>query len=184
MLLASTGTILLQAYELSQQFQLDISTAFTILYSASVGQVWIIRIITSLIIIGLIIAHYLLKKRSIKNIQNQKKDEKTITKFDTNINSIALYLIIIIVPVTLFSNSMVSHSNALKYFSSLAVSVGRLHFIAVFIWIGGLFYNSTTILKKIKQYIKDNYENTSSNINYEINNNINTINNNFKYQSR
>ena len=44
MLLASTGTILLQAYELSQQFQLDISTAFTILYSASVGQVWIIRI--------------------------------------------------------------------------------------------------------------------------------------------
>jgi copper transport protein len=71
---------------------------------------------------------------------------------------------------------MVSHSNALKYFSSLAVSIDWLHFIAISIWIGGLFYISTTILKKNKTSIKVNCENPS-NINYEINNNINTINN-------
>jgi copper transport protein len=74
---------------------------------------------------------------------------------------------------------MVSHSNALKYFSSLAVSIDWLHFIAVSIWIGGLFYISTTILKKNKTSIKDNCENPS-NINYEINNNINTINNDYQ----
>src|SRR5215212_2509685 len=44
---ASSGSIILQTYELSQQLQLDLYTAFSILFSASVGQVWIIRILTS-----------------------------------------------------------------------------------------------------------------------------------------
>jgi copper transport protein len=157
MILASTGTILLQVYELSQQLQLDMYTAFTILYSASVGQVWILRLTTSIIIVGLAFAYYLLKKRSIKNIQTQAKDKKTITKFNISTISIALFAMIIIVSINLFSNSMVSHSNALKYFSSLAVSIDLLHFVAVSVWIGGLFYISTILLKKNKTITDNNY---------------------------
>jgi copper transport protein len=169
-ILASTGTILLQAFELSQQLQLDMYTAFTILYSASVGQVWILRLTTSIIIVGLAIAYYLLKKRrSIKNIQNQKKVKKIITKFNINTSSIALFAIIIIVSINLFSNSMVSHSNALKYFSSLAVSIDWLHLVAVSVWIGGLFYISTVLLKKNKTITDNNY-NILSNSNYDTNN--------------
>lgn len=52
--------------------------------------------------------------------------------------------------INLFSNSMVSHSNSLSSFSSFAVSIDWIHFMAVSIWIGGLFYLSSIVLQILK----------------------------------
>ncbi|MGN6622725.1 MAG: copper resistance D family protein [Candidatus Nitrosocosmicus sp.] len=153
---ASTGAILLQAYELSNQIQLDISVAFSILYSTSVGQVWIIRIITSLLFIGVITCHYMLQRKQknggkTESIQSQKENKKNL--YRPSIVPIILSVMIIIASINLFSNSMVSHSNALKTFSVFAVPIDWLHFIAVSIWVGGLFYISLIILKRRDSYL-------------------------------
>ena len=43
---------------------------------------------------------------------------------------------------------MVSHSNSLDSFSSLAVSVDWIHFMSVSIWVGGLFYLTVLFTKR------------------------------------
>ena len=43
---------------------------------------------------------------------------------------------------------MVSHSNSLDSFSSLAVSVDWIHFMSVSIWVGGLFYLTVLFAKR------------------------------------
>ena len=51
-LLSGTSLFLLQAFSLSSELGIDVSTTFTILSSTPVGPVWNIRVITSLIIIA------------------------------------------------------------------------------------------------------------------------------------
>jgi hypothetical protein len=49
----STGIMLLSSYELAQNLELDISSAFWIIYSTPVGDVWMLRVATSFVIIGI-----------------------------------------------------------------------------------------------------------------------------------
>ena len=58
--------------------------------------------------------------------------------------------------VSIFSNSMVSHNTALSFFPSLAISLDWLHFMAVSIWLGGLFYISSILLMTIRLSIRKN----------------------------
>ena len=51
----STGIILVSAYELSRETTMDLFSTLFILYPTSVGQVWAIRIATSLLTMGLAI---------------------------------------------------------------------------------------------------------------------------------
>src|SRR4029078_9660769 len=51
LILFSTGIILLSSYELAQNLEFDLSSAFWIVYSTSVGDVWMLRIVTSFVII-------------------------------------------------------------------------------------------------------------------------------------
>ena len=52
--------------------------------------------------------------------------------------------------VSIFSNSMVSHNTALSFLPSLAISLDWFHFMAVSMWLGGLFYISSILLMTIK----------------------------------
>ncbi len=147
-IITSTGLMLIQSYELSQDLSQDLFSSFSILYETSVGQVWTTRIITSLIITALVFSHYMVKKNTIKK---KTKGDPTQQQIGGNIfNTISTILslgIIVVSSINLFSNSMLSHSNSL---SSLAVSVDWVHFVSVSIWIGGLFYLSSILLKSIK----------------------------------
>jgi putative copper export protein len=156
-IIASTGIMLIQSYELSQNLSQDLFSAFSILYTTSVGQVWTIRIVTSLIITGLVFSHYIVKRntnrKKVNRISNQQHGDKTF-------NTIATLLslgIIVVSSANLFSNSMLSHSNSL---SSLAVSVDWIHFMSVSIWIGGLFYLSSIFLKSVKSSINESAKST------------------------
>jgi copper transport protein len=178
-LLSSTSLFLLQAISLSSELGMDISTTFTILSSTPVGPVWNIRVITSLIIIASSIIYYIFEKRSfIKKGQTglESNDssyspslKKTGKRGDVLSNGL-LYTIVLAGAVSIFSNSMVSHNTALSFLPSLAISIDWLHFIAVSIWLGGLFYISSILLMTIRLSISksgniDGTANKSLNIN-------------------
>jgi uncharacterized membrane protein len=73
--------------------------------------------------------------------------------------------------VSIFSNSMVSHNTALSFFPSLAISVDWLHFMAVSIWLGGLFYISTVLLTTIRLIVSKN-RNIGGSVNESLKANI------------
>jgi copper transport protein len=156
-IIASTGTMLIQSYELSQNLSQDLFSAFSILYTTSVGQVWTIRIITGLMITALVFSHYIVKRNSIKKKTNGNSTQQHGGKI---FNTIAILLslgIIVVSSINLFSNSMLSHSNSLSF---LAVSVDWIHFMSVSIWIGGLFYLSSIFLKSIKSSVNESAKRT------------------------
>jgi copper transport protein len=51
---------------------------------------------------------------------------------------------------------MVSHNTALSFYPLVAISVDWLHFMAVSVWLGGLFYISTILLMTIRLSIRKN----------------------------
>ncbi len=175
-IIASTGSIFLQSYQLSQNLSMDLFSAFSIAYSTSIGKVFLIRIVTAVVIVGLIISYNIIKRR-IKI----KKEKNTISKStedsndqiqenndgrskSRNITDLAVLIgIIAISSVNLFSNSMISHSNTESSLSILGISIDWIHFNAVSIWIGGLFYLSIIILKSIKLSIDDTLLNNINN---------------------
>ncbi len=174
----STGIILVSAYELSRETTMDLFSTFSILYPTSIGQVWAIRIATSLLTMGLAITHYALKKRATKkkiNGDNHVKNHSS--KTPSPIILIPLIVIIIISSINLYSNSMISHSNALPFLSSLAISMDWIHFMAVSIWIGGLFFLSTILLKGLKSSL---YNHRSGNVNTNNNDNKDEMKNSIK----
>ncbi len=151
----STSSILLQSYQLAQNLNFDLFSAFHILCTTSVGEVWLLRIITSLAILGIIISYTIYRRRKKTNEKiNESPDKYTLDNEYRSSNNISdqIFLLIIMVlsSINLFSNSMVSHSNSLSSFSSFAVSMDWIHFMAVSIWIGGLFYLSSIVLRILK----------------------------------
>ncbi len=148
----STGIMLLSSYELEQNLELDLSSAFWIIYSTPVGDVWMLRIVTSFIIIAILISYHIKIRKKInkKNIWNQGKDlnPNQIATSYGKLDRILLFSIFVLGSLNLYSNSMISHSNSLDSFSSLAVSVDWIHFMSVSIWIGGLFYLTVLFVKR------------------------------------
>jgi copper transport protein len=160
MLLSATSLFLLQALSLSSELGMDISTTFTILSSTPVGPVWNIRIVTSLIIIVSSLLYYIFeKKSSIKNDQTgldghdsnySSPPRKKIGRKGGVLSNGLLYIVVLAGAVSIFSNSMVSHNTALSFLPSLAISLDWFHFMAVSMWLGGLFYISSILLMTIK----------------------------------
>jgi putative copper export protein len=164
----STGSMLLQSYQLAQNLEMDILSAFDILDTTSVGQVWILRVVTSSAIIAMLLISYAIykKRKSTSQMNIMNLDRNTVNKisFTKNIpNQILLLIIIALSSINLFSNSMVSHSNSLPLMSPFAVSVDLIHFMAVSVWIGGLFYLSLILIKNLKPI--DSYNDKSDSTN-------------------
>jgi copper transport protein len=160
-LLSGTSLFLLQTFSLSSELGIDVNTTFTILSSTPVGPVWNIRVITSLIIIASSLAYYICgKKFSVKKDQTAR----------VLLNGL-LYTIMIAGAVCIYSNSMVSHNTALSFLPSLAISLDWFHFMAVSIWLGGLFYITAILLLTIKILIKNN-DYTDDDTSRSLDNNI------------
>jgi copper transport protein len=182
-LVSATSLLLLQAISLSSELGMDIATTFNILSSTPVGPVWNIRVITSLIIIASSILYYILEKRSlVKRFQtglesNNSSYSPTHKKAGKKrgivvLSNGLLYVIMLAGAVSIFSNSMVSHNTALSFLPSLAITMDWLHFMAVSIWLGGLFYISSILLMTIRLSIRKN-GNIDRSINRSLN--VNTV---------
>ena len=151
-LVTASSLIYLQAINLSSELGLDIATTFTILISTPVGPVWILRIVTSSIIVVSSILYYILEKKKIK--KTIEEDHYTYTnkqrKRNQHLPIVLLYIVISSGAISILSNSIVSHSAALSFLPSLAILIDWLHFMAVSIWVGGLFYISAILLVTIR----------------------------------
>ena len=146
----STILIVYQASLLSSDLGLDLSSTLSILLSSSVGNIFIIKIVTSTSIIILSILYYYIAKtkgrwkyKEKQNIKHQKI--KTI-----KVSLTFCILILILDSINIFSNSIQSHSAAVSFFPYIAISVDLLHFMMVSIWVGGLFYISLISRKLLK----------------------------------
>jgi copper transport protein len=152
-LVTASSLIYLQAINLSSELGLDIATTFTILISTPVGPVWILRIVTSSIIVVSSILYYILEKKKIK--KTIEEDHFTYNNKQRKRNQhipivLLLYIVISSGAISILSNSIVSHSAALSFLPSLAILIDWLHFMAVSIWVGGLFYISAILLVTIR----------------------------------
>src|ERR687896_276453 len=152
-LVTASSLIYLQAINLSSELGLDIATTFTILISTPVGPVWILRIVTSSIIVVSSILYYILEKKKIK--KTIEEDHYTYNNKQRKRNQhlpivLLLYIVISSGAISILSNSIVSHSAASTFLPSLAILIDWLHFMAVSIWVGGLFYISAILLVIIR----------------------------------
>jgi copper transport protein len=160
MLVSATSLFLLQALSLSSELGMDVGTTFTILSSTPIGPVWNIRVITSLIIIASSILYYILeKKSSTKRDLDSHDSSYSSPKNNTGkkggvLSSSLLYIVMVTGAASIFSNSMISHNTALSFLPSLAISLDWLHFMAVSMWLGGLFYISSILLMTIRLSVK------------------------------
>jgi copper transport protein len=178
----STGSILLQSYQLAQNLEMDILSAFDILDTTSVGQVWILRVVTSSAIIGVMLTLYIPyrkmnKANQIKNESLYKEPANKISLSNNILYQILLLIAIALSSINLFSNSMLSHSNSLPSFSTFAVSMDWIHFMAVSIWIGGLFYLSLVVVNNLKSVDHRDDKSNSTNMNYKVSNSIVSVHN-------
>jgi putative copper export protein len=131
------------------------------LYSTPIGPVWNLRVITSSVIIVSSILYYLVEKKRLMNkdpnsVSNNNSAPQREMKNVGVLQIVLLYIIIISGSISIFSNSMVSHNTALSFYPSLAIFMDWLHFMAVSIWLGGLFYISTILLTTIRVTITKN----------------------------
>ena len=176
MIVSATSLFLLQAFSLSSELGIDVVTTFNIISSTPIGPVWNVRVITSLVIIVSSCLYYILERKCLmKNDVNIVNDNNSIPRRETRgisvLRIVLLYIVIISGAISIFSNSIVSHNTALTFFPSLAISVDWLHFMAVSIWLGGLFYISTVLLTTIRLIVSKN-RNIGGSVNESLKANI------------
>jgi copper transport protein len=129
----------------------------------------------------MIVSYYLSGIR-VKTTQSNinslgKCPENKVSYFSNNkLDQIFLLVVMIISSINLFSNSMVSHSNSLSSFSTLAVSMDWIHFMAVSVWIGGLFYLSSKLLRNIEPVDYNDQSNSTVTVS-DVYNNIASVRN-------
>jgi putative copper export protein/methionine-rich copper-binding protein CopC len=157
-----TALLFLQINNLSNPGSNYLSLFGTLIYD-SVGIVWILRILTSIVVIAASLSYYVLEKRNIKrkvkeNYENQKiRDDKNIIHKNRNSLSIyPLYFALVGGAICVLANSMTSHNSGIDFLPSVAISLDWLHFMAVSTWVGGLFYVSTVLFTLVKSHILDN----------------------------
>jgi putative copper export protein len=159
---ASTTILLIQLIDLEQELGIDITTAFDIITSTSVGGVWITRIMSSMAIVLVSTIYYILLFKTI-NIKNKEHKLSYIKgKRVIVIKYLFPSLIFFSILVSLYTNSMISHSNALSSYSKIAVFVDWIHLTAVAMWIGGLFYIYSILLREWKVNNDNNRNGTNS----------------------
>jgi copper transport protein len=143
LIISASSLFVLQIYNLSTELGLNFSDTFSILISTSTGTVWLLRIITSIIIIVFSIIYFIYVRMRLHS-------KKMHTNVASKTSYIFLSAILVSGSISLVSNSMVSHNAATEFLPWLAVSVDWLHIMGVSIWLGGLFYLSLILLYVIR----------------------------------
>ena len=140
--ISCTGFLMLQVYNLSSELGLGFSDTFSIVMNTSLYTVWLLRIITSILILILSVLFYVLRGG---NLIARRIDANSIRK----IKNVVLSTILICGSINVISNGIVSHNAAAEFLPWLAISADWFHVMAVSIWVGGLFYISLILLREI-----------------------------------
>ena len=137
-----TGFLMLQVYNLSSELGLGFSDTFSIVMNTSLYTVWLLRIITSILILILSIIYYILSRTILVT---RRIDGNSIKRF----KYIILCIILICGSINIISNAIVSHNAPAEFLPWLAISADWFHVMAVSIWVGGLFYISLILVRAV-----------------------------------
>ena len=143
-----TGFLMLQVSNLSSELGLGFSDTFSIVMNTSLYAVWLLRIITSILILILSVMFYMVSGR---NLIARRIDGNSIRRIKNKI----LCVILICGSINIISNGIVSHNAAAEFLPWLAISADWFHVMAVSIWLGGLFYISLILLRTIRTNSSD-----------------------------
>ncbi len=155
-LAAGSSYLLLQISELSPHNTAQFWSVFESQISGATGTQWIMRSITSIVVIASVVSYYFITKRNMWRLEpsshnNPERGQGNTYKTNrTNLATPLLYVALIAGSISIFSNSITSHNAGVSFLPSLGISLDWLHFMAVSIWIGGLFYTSTVLLSAIR----------------------------------
>ncbi len=135
------------------------TSIFLLVLQGPSGFSWLIRITTSfvVIIVSAVIYYYLKKKHNVKDNNKDHIDIKIKKKNDNLFSMTLLSIAFTAGSISIFANSLTSHNAAVNFFPSIAVFLDWLHFMAISVWVGGLFYISTILLATIRDKT-ENYE--------------------------
>ena len=164
-LAAGSSLLFLQITELS--LHNNVSSywlVFVSQISGPSGLEWIMRSITSLIVIASAVGYYYIIKGNMrklttgrvdieslqKNLEREREEHKPYNSNRTNLASSLLYIALIAGSISIFSNSITSHNAGVHFLPSLSISLDWVHFMVVSIWVGGLFYMSAVLLTTIR----------------------------------
>jgi putative copper export protein len=139
---------MLQVYNLSSELGLGFADTFSIVMNTSLYTVWLIRIITSALILILSIISYILIRN---NLIAKKNGGDGIRKIKNGV----ICVILICGSISIASNGIVSHNAAAEFLPWLAITADWFHLMAVSIWLGGLFYISLILLRTIRTSSSD-----------------------------
>jgi putative copper export protein len=143
LIVSASSLFILQIFNLSTELGLGFIDTFSILIDTSTGTVWLVRIITSIMILIFSTAYFIQIRR---DLHSNKLHSNGVSK----ISHVFLFVILISGSINLMSNSVVSHNAATEFLPWLAVTVDWFHVMGVSIWVGGLFYLSLILLYVIR----------------------------------
>ena len=168
-LAAGSSLLFLQITELS------LHNNFSSYWSVFVSQIsgpsgleWILRSITSIIVIVSAVGYYYIIKRNMRkltigsvdiesprnNLERKDREEEHRPSNNktnkANLASSLLYVALIAGSISIFSNSITSHNAGVHFLPSLSISLDWVHFMAVSIWVGGLFYISSVLITAMR----------------------------------
>ena len=116
--------IVYQASLLSSDLALDLSSTLLILFQSSVGNIFIIKLVTSTIIIILSILYYYIAKKTQRWKYKEQQQNIKHQKIKTNKTSLTFCILILIVgSINIFSNSIQSHNAAVSFLPYLAIFI-------------------------------------------------------------
>ena len=149
---SGTTLILLQITELSTDNTSGYWSIFISLLHGPSGISWLVRTMSSLIVIASAVTYYYLRKNMSK-VDPQQEFRYKKSKI-LSLSSLMLLIALVAGSVSIFANSATSHNSGVSFVPSLAVSLDWLHFMSVSMWVGGLFYIATILLVAIRERAK------------------------------
>jgi hypothetical protein len=84
-----------------------------------------------------------------KDREEEPRPSNNYKTYKVNLASSLLCVALIAGSISIFSNSVTSHNAGVHFLPYLSISLDWLHFMAVSMWVGGLFYISTVLLSAI-----------------------------------
>ena len=151
---SASSSLFLQITELSGNSYYSYISIFTSILHGSSG-IWLMHTATSIIVITCSVSFYYLSKRNNgKRIFQKNKPERVLS--GRSPTSSLLYVALAAGALSIFANSISSHNAGVNFLPSLAISLDWLHFMAVSMWVGGLFYISAGPVGNNKSIIKRN----------------------------
>jgi putative copper export protein/methionine-rich copper-binding protein CopC len=133
-IVAATILIMVQTFDITEKGTDYFGNLTSLIYETSSGTVWIVRIVSSVVIL---LAFGLYSRMTIPILKDK---ESRLILYRKKMTLLVIILLASVIGIA--TNSLVSHSASVQSATQVAITIDFLHFCVVSIWVGGLVYLS------------------------------------------